>query len=82
MIPRIKHLQTQDNYKLLVSFDDGTQVVYDVKDDIDTIPEFVGLTTNNLFCQAQLDSSRTCVYWNDRIDLPSDTIQEYGKRVK
>lgn len=24
--------------------------------------------------------SRTCVFWNDRIDLASDTIYEYGKQ--
>ena len=34
-----------------------------------------------LFQQVQLDKSRTCVYWNDEIDLPSDTIYEYGQRV-
>lgn len=26
----------------------------------------------------QLDTSRTCVYWYDEIDLPSDSIYEYG----
>ena len=30
---------------------------------------------------AKLDESRTCVYWNDRIDLPSDTIYKYGTRL-
>ena len=28
-----------------------------------------------------LDSSRTCVYWSERIDLPSDTFLEYGNKV-
>ena len=32
-----------------------------------------------LIKQAQLDTSRTCVYWNDKIDLASDSIYEYGK---
>ena len=32
-----------------------------------------------LFKQTQLDISRTCVYWNDKIDLASDSIYEYGK---
>ena len=26
----------------------------------------------------QLDESRTCVFGNDSIDIPSDTIYEYG----
>lgn len=34
-----------------------------------------------LFQQVQLDKSRTCVYWNDEIDLPSDILYEYGKSV-
>ena len=35
-----------------------------------------------LFQQVQLDESRTCVYWNDEIDLPSDSIYEYGRSVR
>lgn len=26
----------------------------------------------------RLPESRTCVYWNSEIDLPSDAIYEYG----
>ena len=33
-----------------------------------------------LYESVQLDESRTCVFWNDYIDLPSDTIYEYGKK--
>ena len=28
------------------------------------------------------DLSRTCVYWTEDIDLPSDTIYEYGKKIR
>ena len=28
-----------------------------------------------------MDQSRTCVYWNDEINLLSDTLYEYGKPV-
>ena len=38
-------------------------------------------TVKELWQQVKLDSSRTCVYWNDRIDIASDTIYEYGKPV-
>ena len=62
-----------------VVFDDGRIVTYDLKDDICTIPDFRALETEcGLFQNAQLDASRTCISWNDRIDLPSDTIYEYG----
>ena len=79
MIPRIKSFCPMENYQLKVVFDDGRVVTYDLKDDISTIPDFQALETEcGLFQNAQLDTSRTCIYWNDRIDLPSDTIYEYG----
>lgn len=80
MIPRIKKITALDNFILFVEFDDGYKVMYDVKDDIETLPSFRALTdVYGLFKQVQLDSSRTCVYWSDEIDLPSDCIYEYGK---
>ena len=70
------------NYRLLVDFDEGPQVVYDVAEDIREIAAFAELKTlPGLFESAHLDSSRTSVVWNDRIDLPSDTIREYGGEV-
>ena len=73
MIPRIKSYKPMKDYQLLVAFDDGRIVKYDVMDDIRSIPAFKDLeTVYGLFANAQLDSSRTCIYWNDQIDLPSD----------
>ena len=70
------HLEREfDNIKS----DEGQQVVYDVAEDIREIASFAELKTlPGLFESAHLDSSRTSVVWNDRIDLPSDTIREYG----
>ncbi len=82
MIPRIKNVTPLNNYSLLVEFDEGRRCVYDVADDIRDIPDFKELIrTPGLFEQVGLDSSRTCLVWNDRIDLPSDTIYEYAKDV-
>ncbi len=82
MIPRIKNISVLDDYVLFVEFDDGYKVLYDVKDDIKDIPSFRALVNiYGLFNQVQLDSSRTCVYWNDEIDLAGDSIYEYGKAV-
>ncbi|MFT4105963.1 MAG: DUF2442 domain-containing protein [Lacrimispora sp.] len=79
MIPRIKEIKPLDDYILHVCFDDGKVILYDVKDDINNIAQFGDLkSVYGLFHQVQLDESRTCVYWNDEIDLPSDTIYEYG----
>ncbi len=82
MIPRIKSVKPISDYRLYVIFDDGKTVIYNVKDDIDTIDSYKDLETiYGLFNQVQLDTSRTCVYWNENIDLPSDIIYEYGVAV-
>ncbi len=82
MIQRIRRLQPMQDYKLLVQFDDGKQVLYDVKDDIQTLPGYSLLQeVEGLFKNVRLDESRTCVYWTDDIDLPSDAIYEYGETV-
>lgn len=82
MIPRIKEMKTLDDYRLLVVFDNDKVVEYDVKEDIKTISVFQDLMTiTGLFEQVRLDESRTCVFWNDWIDLPSDAIYEYGKEL-
>ncbi len=82
MIPRIKSIEPQADFKLLVDFDEGRRVVYDVAEDIRTIEAFQELKTlPGLFGNVRLDSSRTCVVWNERVDLPSDTIYEYGVPV-
>ena len=82
MIPRIKGIKTLNNYRLLVEFDNGKRVVYDVKEDIETLADFRVLETEyGLFQNVQLDASRTCIYWNDQVDLASDTVLEYGQPV-
>ncbi len=80
MIPRIKTVTALDDYMLRIVFDDGEIMLYDVKDDIAHIKAFKELETEEgLWGKVRLDTSRTCVYWNDRIDLPSDTLYEYGQ---
>lgn len=82
MIPRIKSVKPQKNYMLQVIFNDGKVCLYDVKEDINSIEQYKDLEKiHGLFEQVQLDESRTCVFWNDYIDLPSDAIYEYGKEI-
>lgn len=79
MIPKIRSLKPLENYILHVIFDDGKNVLYDVKEDMNQISKYKDLQNNyGLFQQVKLDKSRTCIYWNDTIDLPSDIIYEYG----
>lgn len=78
MIPRIKALKTLPDFFLDVLFDDGRHVLYDVKEDMHLPGYDVLRSVCGLFDHVQLDQSRTCIFWNDEIDLPSDTIYEYG----
>ena len=79
MIPRIKSIKPLQGYLLHVIFFDCKDCIYDVNDDINTIQEYEDLKNIYvLFEQVQIDESRTCVFWNDYIDLASDTIYEYG----
>ena len=82
MIPRIKSIIPQADYKLVITFDDDKKVIYDVKEDIEQLPDFSVLKTEKgLFENVQLDESRTCVFWSERVDLPSDTLLEYGQTI-
>lgn len=78
MIQHITYLEPLQDYRLFVQFDDGKQVIYDVKEDM-SLPGYNALREiTGLFDQVQLDESRTCIYWNDEIDLPADAIYDYG----
>lgn len=80
MIHRIKEVKILTDYRLFAVFDDGKTVIYDVKEDIQSLPGYKRLQTEQgLFKMVKLDESRTCIYWSPEIDLPSDTIYEYGK---
>ena len=82
MIQRIRSIHPLPEYMLSVTFDDGKKVIYDVKEDM-TLPGYQQLReVTGLFQQVQVDKSRTCVFWNDEIDLPSDTIYEYGRAMQ
>ena len=82
MIPRIKSIADRNNFKLEVIFDDGKKVLYDVSEDIAQVDAFKDLARiSGLWKNYSLDKSRTCVFWNDYIDLPSDAIYEFGKEI-
>ena len=82
MFPKIKSVKDRNDFKLDVIFDDGKHILYDVYEDIKQIPDFKPLETlTGLWKDYSLDKSRTCIYWNDRIDLSSDSIYQYGVEI-
>ncbi len=78
--PRIINVNALQDYCLRISFDDGRTVIYDMKEDIATLPGYDELL-HGLFPYFEVDKSRTCISWSERIDLPSDTLYEYGVPV-
>lgn len=80
MLPKIKSIKPMHNYLLDIVFDDGYEGIYDMKDDMNMLPGYDDLKNiYGLFEQVSIDKSRTCIYWNDYIDLPSDTLYEYSQ---
>lgn len=83
MILRIAEVKTLSDFKLMVQFETGKKVLYDVSEDIKTINAFKKLATEDgLFERVQIDESRTCIFWNEQIDLAGDCILEYGMSVE
>ena len=80
-IGKIKDID-DDAKQIEIIFDDGKTVLYDVNSDINDIPSYQDLKNiKGLFNSVQVDASRTCVFWTDDIDLPSDIIYEYGESL-
>ena len=79
MIQRISKIIPLPDYLLSVDFDDGKRVIYDVKEDFNLPGYHVLRDIVGLFQQVRLDESRTVVYWNDDVDIPSDAIYQYGR---
>lgn len=58
-------------------------VWYDTKTLVDCIPQFVELQTKNgLFEQIRVDQGGYGVFWNDDLDIDSDTIWEDGTLIE
>ncbi len=76
-MPKIKSILPLPDYHLRIAFDDGRIVLYDMNEDMNTLPGYDELR-QGLFSHVQVDASRTCIFWNEDIDLPSDTLYEFG----
>ncbi len=81
MMPRIQDVKLLKDYEMEVLFDDGAKVIFDLKMMMKEVPVFNDLKKDGLFEKYKIDESRTCLYWTDMIDLPSDGIYDFGKRI-
>lgn len=80
-MPKIKDVNLLKNYEIEVLFDDGARVIFDLKTMMKEVPVFNDLKKDGLFEKYKIDESRTCLYWTDMIDLPSDGIYDFGKHI-
>ena len=69
--PRATSVIPTDNFELLITFNNGEQKKFDVKD-LFQYPMYKPLENIYFFKQVKLD--RMCVYWNDEIDICPDTL--------
>jgi len=79
MNPYVKSIQPQDNYCLLLTFENGEKRVFDLKPYFDK-PVFAGLKNAALFKTARVVSGS--VEWQGEIDLSYDTLYLESKAVK
>ena len=82
MLIRIKELHVLPDYCLQIRFEDGKEVIYDMKEDATMLPTYAPLLVEEgLFDSVTVDPSRTSIVWNKAIDLPSDILYDYGKPI-
>ena len=79
---RIKQAEIRPDYMIYIRFDDGKECIYDMKYAIENWPGYSDLRDiSGLFSQMKLDESRTVLYWNDYIDIPSDMIRKKAQAL-
>lgn len=79
MFYKIINVQPLDNYKLLVSFENGEIKKYDVKPLFDKWGAFKDLISiHGLFNQVKVDAGGYGISWNDDIDLSCNELYYNG----
>jgi hypothetical protein len=77
MHPKIKNINTNDDYILVVEFDNGIQKKYDFKKNFQ-YPAFQDLRNTTLFKQVKVDPGGYGISWNDEIDLSEYELWQNG----
>jgi hypothetical protein len=77
MYPKIKEIKANDDYILIVKFDNGIQKKYDFKKNFEN-PCFQDLKDMNLFKQVKIDAGGYGISWNDDLDLSEYEVWKNG----
>ena len=82
MMHKIVSVKPLENCVLLVSFQDGTEKIYDVKLLYPAFPQFeVFETDKELFNRVHVDVGGYGISWNDELDLEANAIWKNGVEV-
>ncbi len=77
MYPKIKEIRANDDYTLIVKFDNGIKKKYDFKKKFKS-PLFEGLKDIHLFKQVKVDTGGYGISWNDDLDLSEYELWKNG----
>lgn len=80
-IPKIKSIQTVDNNYLLVTFECGTEKLYDCSGLLSR-PEFQLLKTPAFFNSVRVDPGGYGISWNDDVDVSEYELWTNGNIVQ
>jgi len=79
--PKIKKVLVLPEMRLLVSFNNGINKVYNVEPLINEYPDFCILTNPSVFNLVKVDSGGCGVSWTEDIDLPENELWLKGITV-
>lgn len=77
MYPKIKDVCVDEDYILVVNFENGIQKRYDFKRNFDN-PVFRDLNNEYFFKQVKVDKGGYGISWNDDLDLSEYELWENG----
>jgi hypothetical protein len=77
-IPRVKSVTPLEKYRLLVSFENGTEKTYDCRPLLSR-PEFELLRVSAFFRAVKVDAGGYGISWNDEIDLSEYELWTNGR---
>lgn len=76
---RAVSVQTKDDYKLKVEFNDGKVVLYDIKPLFTLIPSFRLLQSDpKIFHSVKIEQDGEIISWNDNLNLDAQTVWAKG----
>ena len=79
MFYKVKNVKALEDYRLLITFENGENKFYDVKPLFDKWQEFKVLKNNNvMFSSVKVDIGGYGISWNDELDLSCNELWEKG----